>query len=116
MKESDVRLATIRAISENQTAILILRALNRVNDPLRISEISGISGLPYGTTYLEVWRLEQAKIVSIFNALYNTRNIYIQVVDREVVQQILDYHDKQKKQLAERQPSQNRISELPEEV
>lgn len=115
MKESVVSLATVRAISENKETISILRVFNTVSEPLRLSEVAQISGVPYETVYSQVFRLVDCGLISIQHTVFNKRLIYVSVASAQGIQEVLDYYEKQKVREAGRYAS-GKLSTESEEV
>lgn len=108
----DLTLAELHTISASSPAILILNLLNRVEEPLSIPQMEKITGLSYGTIDSIVFRLIRTGVIQETRNRFDTRSTFYEIKAENLVQQILQHHEKQKEKDKQFSPSKGRAEEV----
>lgn len=88
-------LATIQAICERPDAIKILRCLDTVGEPAKVSQIENLTSVDYDRIVIIGNRLVDMGILQLDRQDFDKRVIRYSILNEEVVKEIFGYYEKQ---------------------
>jgi hypothetical protein len=86
--------ATIRLLCEKPEAIKLLRALDKVDQPLKLSELVVLTSCDYDKLLIIGNKMVEMNILELHRTAVDWRIILYSIKDEDMVKQIFQYDDK----------------------
>lgn len=102
--------ATIRLLCEKPEAIALLRALDRVDQPLKLSELVALTSCDYDKLLIIGNKMVEMNILELHRTAVDWRIILYSIKDEDIVKHIFAYYEK----LTEKQKAELRAEGVTE--